>query len=347
MQKLLGFRACGLCLAGVAILSAMGFGQAGQEADSTAPKDLLLKAAHANGLRGADLKPWHIKITFEVTDRRPSRGTFEEFWAGPQKFKRIFATSTFNQVEYTTDTGICRTGSPDGAPTELTEIIDEILDPVSLDQAALDATSFKVETPSIGDSRFLCITALQASSPTYCTNEHSPVLRLQFSEGGATRFVRNSIISFQDRFLPQMIQQFRGTSSSQKPVASARLELVEALSSLEESFFTPPTEAVPPPQVITLGERTTKRQLLHHPFPQYDSLLPGEHRAVHMASMVEIAFRIQTDGHVANLRVLGGPPRLIQASLDAVAKWTYKPFTEHGEPVEVETTALLVNSLTP
>jgi protein TonB len=36
--------------------------------------------------------------------------------------------------------------------------------------------------------------------------------------------------------------------------------------------------------------------------------------------------------------VLEGPPLLIQAALDAVKQWVYKPTLLNGNPVEIETT---------
>jgi TonB family protein len=42
-------------------------------------------------------------------------------------------------------------------------------------------------------------------------------------------------------------------------------------------------------------------------------------------------------GTVENLRVISGHPMLVQAALDAVRQWRYKPYLLNGEPVEVET----------
>ena len=47
---------------------------------------------------------------------------------------------------------------------------------------------------------------------------------------------------------------------------------------------------------------------------------------------------ISKQGSVENLRVISGHPLLIQAALDAVKQWKYKPTLLNGEPVEVVTT---------
>ena len=341
---------------------------------SPAPRDVLLAAANANGLARPTLTPWHIKISFESLDGHGhalSQGTFEEFWAGPGRYKRIFATNNFNQVEYLTGAGVRRIGSPDGAPSELMMIVDQFLHPIALDQDSIDAASLQMTTPSVGETKLACVTvsphrsttapltalqALQArltkeavSNETYCMDENAPVLRLQLSTGGTSKFARNSVIRFQDCYLPQTVEEYEGSSPAPKPTLTAKLEKIESITSTDDAQFRPPASATPPPNVIALTERETKPQLLHHPFPEYDFRYPGENRSVHMAAIVVISLQVQTDGRVSNLRVerTGGPPALQQASLDAVRNWTYKPFIRNGEPVEVNTTVTLVYSLTP
>ena len=55
---------------------------------------------------------------------------------------------------------------------------------------------------------------------------------------------------------------------------------------------------------------------------------------------------ISKEGTIQNLRVLSGPPLLIQSALDAVKQWRYRPYVLNGEPVEVETTITVMFSLT-
>jgi protein TonB len=50
-------------------------------------------------------------------------------------------------------------------------------------------------------------------------------------------------------------------------------------------------------------------------------------------------------GTIENLRVLSGPPMLVNAALDAVKTWRYRPYQLNGEPVEVETTINVVFKL--
>jgi len=54
---------------------------------------------------------------------------------------------------------------------------------------------------------------------------------------------------------------------------------------------------------------------------------------------------ISKHGTIEDLHVLSGHPMLIQAALDAVRQWRYKPFLLNGEPVEVETTVTVIFNL--
>lgn len=47
---------------------------------------------------------------------------------------------------------------------------------------------------------------------------------------------------------------------------------------------------------------------------------------------------IDKDGNVSELQVISGHPLLVQAALDAVKQWRYKPTLLNGDPVEVDTT---------
>ena len=53
---------------------------------------------------------------------------------------------------------------------------------------------------------------------------------------------------------------------------------------------------------------------------------------------VHLAAVIGPDGTMKELHTLGGPALLIQAAMDAVKQWVYKPTLLNGEPVSVETT---------
>jgi protein TonB len=74
--------------------------------------------------------------------------------------------------------------------------------------------------------------------------------------------------------------------------------------------------------------------LVHKVIPTY----PAIGRAVRAQGTIQLQATISRDGTIENLRVVGGPPLLQQAAVDAVKQWRYRPYLLNGEPVEVETT---------
>ena len=51
---------------------------------------------------------------------------------------------------------------------------------------------------------------------------------------------------------------------------------------------------------------------------------------------------ISVDGRITALEVVSGPPLLVQAAIDAVRQWRYRPTYLNGEPVEVETSITVI-----
>jgi TonB family protein len=72
--------------------------------------------------------------------------------------------------------------------------------------------------------------------------------------------------------------------------------------------------------------------LIHQVAPLY----PAQARQAHIQGTVVLQVVIGKDGTVQSVQVLRGPPMLIQAAVDAVKQWRYKPYTLDGEPVQAQ-----------
>jgi TonB family protein len=350
---------CGLAFS----ITATAQGAANGPAQTDA-KTLSLAAAAINNLDGGDAKPWHIKISYTLTtpDGKPAtQGTFEEFWTAPSKYKRTFSSAAFNQVEYGTADGPRRTRTPDSPPSDLQAVVDEFLRPIPLDPTTVGAAKLQAQSLMLGSTKLLCITAALAgsamqlaSSTSYCVDENPPVLRLTVTNGGVTKTTRDGIVRFQDRYVAQKVERYTTPPPMPgpkppvpppppTPELTAKVETLELIGSVDDAMFTPPAGAVAPPKVIALDEKTTRKQLLQHPMAEYPPMAHWQK----VYGVVVVALRVQTDGHVSNLRVVSGHPLLKQAALDAISKWTYKPFVVDGQLVEVDTTASTTFNLMP
>jgi protein TonB len=75
--------------------------------------------------------------------------------------------------------------------------------------------------------------------------------------------------------------------------------------------------------------------------PNYPALA----RSARIQGMVVLQAVIGKQGNIENLRVMSGHPMLVQAALDAVRQWRYRPYVLNNEPVEVETQIMVNFSL--
>jgi protein TonB len=91
----------------------------------------------------------------------------------------------------------------------------------------------------------------------------------------------------------------------------------------------PPAPSTHPPRV----SRMMEGNLIYRVQPQYPTLA----RQARVQGTVLLRALIGRDGKIENLQVLNGHPLLVQAAVDAVRQWRYRPYYLNSEPIEVET----------
>src|SRR5437764_632958 len=96
---------------------------------------------------------------------------------------------------------------------------------------------------------------------------------------------------------------------------------------------TPPAK-VAPPQRIRVSAGVAESNVLQKVNPVY----PQMAKIAHVSGDVVLQAIIGKNGAIQNLRAINGHPILIQAAMDAVRQWKYRPYLLNEEPVEVETT---------
>lgn len=97
----------------------------------------------------------------------------------------------------------------------------------------------------------------------------------------------------------------------------------------------PPPRPMPvPPQVpkpIKVGGNVLEAKLVTRVMPIYPALA----RQARISGTVRLEGVIARDGKVVNLQVISGHPLLINAAVEAVRQWIYRPTLLNGEAVEV------------
>jgi periplasmic protein TonB len=90
-----------------------------------------------------------------------------------------------------------------------------------------------------------------------------------------------------------------------------------------------PTPTVAPLRVSRMSEGNLIRKVQ----PAYPALA----RTARIQGTVVLQAVISKQGAIENLKVLSGHPMLVQAAIEAVSQWRYRPYILNNEPVEVET----------
>lgn len=297
-------------------------------ADAVDLRSWLEKETALDGLQSADLRPWHVVVTYDQFDEDGDNvhsGSFEEYWAGPQKFKRIYKSDDFNQTDYATDKGLFRRGDQKWPDRAQVQVGAEVLDPFFYAATLQDVHARNVERTFSGYKLQCLVIEKNAgvSDPTqYCFEPNSSILR--YSRGfGWFQTVYNQIVTFQGRNLAREVDVTDGG----KPYLKLSVKTIELIPVTDDTDFLPPPDAVGP-----LGDRVSGVQEMptKTSFPHWPTSL----RAQHFTVTVEIV--IGKDGHVISAHGISGPSEGYKACEDSVRKWIFPPYLVLNKPVEVE-----------
>ncbi len=81
---------------------------------------------------------------------------------------------------------------------------------------------------------------------------------------------------------------------------------------------------------LTVDEQTLEQHVDQRVTPVY----PPIAKIVRVTGTVVVNVSIGTNGNVESIKVVSGPPMLLQAAIDCVKQWTFKPFVKDGSPAE-------------
>ncbi len=309
--------------------------------EPTEPKALMLAASKSNNLNGSDIKPWHIKVSFQLLDEKGNtsdEGNYEEFWAKPGRFKRTFTGKSFTQTDYGTEKGVLRTGAHDDISSLFSDLRRDLIAPLP-DEKTIKQESFTVKQVDAKGMKLSCVSlnSQSFSGHTYCLNGDPPILRITSYSDEAIQVLHNRILSFQSRALSGDLKIVRDG----KAVLTAHVETIEALDGATDTLFTPPSDAVLLPLRVGVSADVEETMLT----TRHRVTNPPDALAAKVSGTVVLEAIIGTDGSVKNLTAISGPPMLKKAAVDAVRTWRYRPFLLNNGPAEVKTTINVVFSL--
>lgn len=94
-----------------------------------------------------------------------------------------------------------------------------------------------------------------------------------------------------------------------------------------------PAPEVKPAPPVRLTSTIAQSQLLYGPKPAYPQLAI----VTRSEGTVKLQAIINREGKIENLHLMSGPALLVNAAMEAVRTWRYRPLLLNGEPVEVIT----------
>jgi TonB family protein len=304
--------------------------------------DRLHRAITANSIDDAEVKPWHLKLSFQLFDEKGAateKGSVEEWWAGPSTYKTVYTSPSYTSTEIQTADGLYRSKGASSAPVLLQLVRRQVVDPLPGEKEIADSKP-DMQHHDFGPAKMDCIMLVQPIEklvspplglfPTYCFDRDQDALRISF-EFGSQLTVRSKLGIFQGRKVA--VDQTTRFGS-----VNAITALVDTLETVSIS----PSDLAPSAELIKVSSSPTpvagdvmKGLKISGDLPIY----PENAKRNHISGRVVLNARIGTDGRIRSLKVMSGPdPGLAISALTAVRSWTYKPFLLNGEPTEVDTT---------
>ena len=309
--------------------------------DTTAVIERLHRAAALNSIDDATMKPWHLKLSFQLFDAKGTpteKGTIEEWWAGPSREKTVCTSPSYSSTEIRTNDGLFRSKGMSYVPSSLELILRQVVHPAP-SEGDITESQPDLRKETAGKTPMDCIMLAQQIKnvayaplglfPTYCFDRDSNSLRVSY-DFGSQIIVRNKLGTFQQRtvVVDQMTLQDSITQ------VSAHLDTLQSIVP-NESDFAPSAdleEVKPDGIMVSAGVMRGLK------ISGIDPFYPKTAIRDHVSGSVILRARIGSDGHIHSLRVISTPAAdLAIASLAAVRQWTYKPYLLNGEPVDVDT----------
>jgi len=122
--------------------------------------------------------------------------------------------------------------------------------------------------------------------------------------------------------------------------ARGEVELVNSAMTLEmREYLTRAqwTQLTSPPQRVRVGAAVAAANLISQIPPAY----PESARQAGIQGPVTLEVEISREGTVESVRAVAGEPQLLQAAMEAVKQWRYRPVLLNGEAVPVITAVTL------
>lgn len=336
----------------LALLSSVGLftlGQAPYEADaSKGPRAVFASLAPYYDFMDANLKPWHMKATYQLYDEKGNpakQGTFEYWWVSPKVYRSTWTSGNSVHSDWHTADGrhFARTS---GEPFGIYEYwlqsawFSPLPTPADLDPSKSIIVDHSIASPNSHSRCFMvvpsAITEAVAKSlpmgtyPEYCVNNARPLL-LGYYEFGNLMVRCVTFTQMQGKTIPREIDIIEGSHQ----LLGASAEPVDTLNPADPALTPPADASLISSEKTQISPAAGSGLLVKKVVPVY----PDDAKAAHIHGMVVLETTIGPDGRVQDVRLVSTPsPLLSLPAFQSVSHWQYKPYRVNGTPVSVQTT---------
>jgi len=323
------------------------------------PAAVLAKAWPFYDFANNAVKPWHMRVTYEMYDARGKHavsGVYQYWWASPERSRSTWTRAGMSHTDWHLGSGRLAYAAK-GNPLSLFEYKLEAALVAPLPRARdLDPSRVKLDQAGAAS----CIAIVPAGKtaardegksqsgglfPTYCFDPDAPVLRTTSSlERVMTQY--SHVRGWQGKFLPRDVQ----ISEGDHKLLTARVEMVEEIDA-SDAALRPPQSALETEVFVSsdvslkdvqLDMDAARSMLKKRIEPEY----PSDAKKAGIEGTVVLEAMIGTDGRIHDLRVMSAPEASLAASsFAAVSQWEYRPYVMGGRTVPVQTTVTVTFSL--
>ena len=308
------------------------------------PRALLDAAAKHYDFDSPEMKPWHLKATYQLYDLKgdpAERGTWEYWWASPKVHRSSWTRGGAERTEWHTQDGNYRSGTSSDLKflerTLRSKVLpnlpgkNDLNSPKTLldgkrEQSGAEPLNCvqvrhkwehngKLETPPLSVAQ------------AYCMDPSTLAMRTERSPGGlATAY--GQILEFQHRYVARHME----IVFEKRTLLSAEVETVEEWTPESGVLMPPPNAMAVAEQIDSFGDGVAGGELTRMVRPTY----PASAKMTKQQGPVLVGATVGIDGRVNYLDVLAAPsPLFVSSATQCVEGWEYKPFTYEGKPVEM------------
>ena len=309
-----------------------------------------------NALTGDDLKPFHMKIDFQVLEPRipkPVSGTVEESYVGPHQWRRVYqgGTPDLNGTEWSVSKfEHYQTKPGEGGFSYYAlnlRIARPVVDPMY--QAANIHSDYDLEVRRVSTAGIdlNCVSVPDAKRYAEETNPDwlfatmcfDAQARLRLTVAGDTAVQFDDLQPFQGRTVARDVKVIQKGNL----IAAMKVTVLENLDNASPALVQPAKNAVAQPYIIEPGFKAPE------PVYQVGAHIPLRPDGSMYQGTAGVPVLVRKDGTVkvrademgpGSISMLLGWRDLKDALANAVGQWKYKPYIIDGQPVEVGLTVM-------